>query len=409
MQTRPGSVQPAMSRTRSSRRVESALPVVRLLAEWMAIPSVNPAFLPPGDLRAGEGRMVASVVDHARRAGLDVECQVAAPDRCNVVVRLRPPGRIRYRILLAPHLDTVGEPNLDAQLRPRMEGGRLHGRGACDTKGSAAAMFQALLDVAETGTRPRETELVFVGLVDEENFQLGSRHYAALARKRGKAAAYRADLAIVGEPTRLEVVSAHKGDVWLQLRTRGVAAHGATPHLGRNAVTDMARVVLALEGDYSRQLGLRRPHPLLGRPTVNVGSIQGGTQPNIVPAVCEISIDRRFIPGETPESVDREIRAVLRQAGVKAEFVDLRGSPCAALETDPELPLVRQFLAAAGRKRTRGVHYFCDAAPLAAAGIPAIVFGPGDIAQAHTTGEWIAVDQLERARGILVKFLRSQP
>lgn len=398
-----------MPRSPSSGRSAANSPVARLLSDLIAVPSVNPAFLPAGDPRVGEARMVAELSERAIRAGLSVERQSVAAGRDNLVVRLTPAGKVRHRILLAPHLDTVGEPHLDPQLQPRFAAGRLFGRGACDTKGSVAAMFQALLDVAASGLRPAATELVFVGMVDEENFQLGSRHYAALSKKRGQAVQYRADLAIVGEPTRLEVVSAHKGDLWLQLRTRGVAAHGATPHLGRNAVTEMARVVLALEGDYAQELHRRRPHPLLGRPTINVGAICGGTQPNIVPAACEISIDRRFLPGETPTSVSREIQAVLRRAGVKAEFVDLRGYPCAALETDPALPRVGQFLSAAGKTRTQGVHYFCDAAPLAAAGIPAIVFGPGDIAQAHTTEEWIAVDQLEAATKILVTFLRNQP
>ncbi len=385
------------------------MPVAVLLEELLAIPSVNPAFLPDGDRRTGEANMVAALAEKAGRAGLTVELQTVATGRTNVVVRLTPPGRVRHRLLLAPHLDTVGEPNLDAQLRPRLAQGRLYGRGACDTKGCVAAMFQALLDVAASGPRPSATELVFVGLVDEENFQLGSRHYASLVRRRSTAVAHRADLAIVGEPTRLEVVSAHKGDVWVQLRTHGIAAHGATPHLGSNAITQMARAVLALEGEYAEELGQRAPHPLLGRPTINVGAIRGGTQPNIVPATCEASLDRRFLPGETPEGVEREILAVLQRAGVLAEFVDLRGYPCAALETDPRLPLVRQFLALAGRTETRGVHYFCDAAPLAAAGIPAIVFGPGDIAQAHTTEEWIELEQLESARRTLVEFLRAQP
>lgn len=353
--------------------------------------------------------MAQCLATRARRAGLTLERQSVAPERANLLVRLTPKGDLRNRILLAPHLDTVGEPNLEAQLKPRFEQKRLYGRGACDTKGSAAAMFQALLDVAEAGVRPAHTEIVFVGLVDEENAQLGSRTYASLARQRTHSDSLWADLAIVGEPTRLEVVSAHKGDVWLQLRTRGVAAHGATPQLGKNAVTEMARAVLALEGDYAAELRARSPHKLLGRPTINVGAIRGGTQPNIVPDSCEAALDRRFLPGETTAGVRREIQSVLRRAGVRAEFVDLRGAPCPSLETDPNLPLVRHFLRHAGRRRTRGVHYFCDAAPLAAAGIPAIVFGPGDIAQAHTSEEWIELEQLDAAREILVRFLRAQP
>ena len=406
----PGAAQvwDTMARTASIRRSSALPPVAGLLSELIALPSVNPAFLPAGDRRTGEAGVAAHLTELGQRAGLSVERQVVTPGRENLIVRLTPAGPARQRILLTPHLDTIGEPNLDPQLKPRTADGRIYGRGACDTKGCVAAMFQALLDVAASGSRPAGTELVFVGFVDEENAQLGSRFYADQARQGSQADALRADLAIVGEPTRLEVVSAHKGDVWLRLRTHGVAAHGATPHLGTNAVTAMARAVLALEVDYAAELRQRPAHPLLGRPTINVGAIRGGTQPNVVPALCEVDLDRRFLPGETSAGVQREIQTVLRRAGVRAEFVDLRSAPCAALETDPSLPLVQKFLKAAGRRRTRGVHYFCDAAPLAAAGIPAIVFGPGDIAQAHTSEEWIDVGQLEAARASLVTFLRAQ-
>ena len=378
--------------------------MVRLLRDLIALPTVNPAFLPDGDPRTGEARAADFVAATAAHAGLEIEFQPVSAGRRNVIARLRPSGRTRRRVLLAPHLDTVGEPALDAQLSPRIASGRVWGRGACDTKGCVAAMLSAVLRVAAAGPRPKETELVFLGLVDEENGQTGSRAYAKLAGKPE----YRAQLAVVGEPTRLEVVTAHKGDVWLRLRTRGKAAHGATPHLGVNAVHLMARVVDVLETTYRAQLS-RKSHPLLGAPTINVGSIRGGTQPNIVPSECVIAIDRRTLPGEKENGVRREITKVLRQAGLSATFDTLRTASCEALETDPALPEVAALLKAAGRERTVGVHYFCDAAPLSAGGIPAVVFGPGDIAQAHTSAEWISIASLERGTDILERFLRSQP
>ncbi len=375
-----------------------ASPIVRLLLDLIAVPSVNPAFLPLGDVRAGEARVGELVAETARAGGLDVTQVDAAPGRANIIARLRPSGPVKHRVLLAPHLDTVGFPALDALLRPKLASGRVIGRGACDTKGCVAAMLSAVLAVAKSGRRPISTEIVFLGLVDEENGQAGSRFHARHGDK--------ADLAVVGEPTRLEVVTAHKGDVWLQLRTRGRSAHGATPRLGRNAVHAMARVVEALEVDYSAELATRA-HPLLGSPTLNVGVIRGGTQPNIVPDECVISVDRRTLPGETEAGVKREIAALLRRKKLKAEFENLRLSACDPLETDPRLPLVRSLCRAAGRRRTLGVHYFCDAAPLAAGGIPSVVFGPGDIAQAHTDDEWISVASLERGAQVLEKFLRS--
>ena len=374
-------------------------PELRLLQELIALPSVNPAFLPPDDPRAGEAAVADYLTQLARRSGLDTSIQEVFPGRTNVVARLTPKGPVRHRVLLAPHLDTVGFPNLDALLTPSLKGDRLTGRGACDTKGCVAAMFSAVLAVAKSGVRPAATEIVFVGLVDEENGQGGSRYYAAHGDK--------ADLAIVGEPTRLQVVTAHKGDLWLQLKTHGRSAHGATPHLGRNAVLEMARVVEVLETRYAAMLR-RRTHPLLGSPTVNVGVIRGGNQPNIVPNECVISIDRRTLPGETEAGVKREIQTLLKQAGLTAEFDTLRLAPCEALETSPELPGVKALCRAARRRQTLGVHYFCDAAPLAAGGIPSVVFGPGDIAQAHTADEWISVESLRRGTAILEQFLRAQ-
>ena len=371
---------------------------VRLLQDLIALPSVNPAFFSDPNFH-GEHRVAEFLASAARRHGLEVESQPVVPGRSNLLVRLTPRGQVRHRVLLAPHLDTVGEPAYALQLKPVVRDGRVYGRGACDTKGSVSAYFQSLLNVTAAGPRPAHTEILFVGLIDEENMQLGSRHFASHGPK--------SDFAIVGEPTGLEIVTAHKGDVWLRLRTIGRPAHGATPHRGRNAVTAMSRIVLALETEYASELAARPAHPRLGRPTINVGRIDGGRQPNIVPAECIIDIDRRTLPGETEAGVRREIRALLQRQGLKASFDTLRTSPCEPLETNPDLPLVQALTRAAGRRTTRGVHYFTDAAPLAAGGIPSVVFGPGDIAQAHTEREWLAISQLENSILILERFLRG--
>jgi len=376
------------------------LPVVRLLRELVALPSVNPAFLPEGDARSGERWVADFIVSMAARSGLDVELTEVLPGRHNVFARLTPPvDRKRSRILLAPHLDTVGGEGA-ALFQPKLYGGRLSGRGACDTKGSVAAMLTVLMDMARRGARPASTEILFVGLIDEENQQAGSRHLARTG--------LRADLAIVGEPTRCQVVTAHKGDLWLEIETRGKAAHGSRPELGDNAVHRMAKVVDFLETTYARRLH-RQSHPLLGHATVSVGSIRGGRQPNIVPDRCTISVDRRTLPGQSASQVKREIASLLRQEGLEARLVDLRGAPCDPLETSVDLPSVRSLLSAARQRSPRGVHYFCDAAVLAGGGIPSVVLGPGDIAQAHTEDEWIRISQLEVATAILSRFLRALP
>lgn len=377
-------------------------PVARLLRELIALPSVNPAFLPPGDPNAGEQRVADFLAAFGAQAGLAVDFQPVLPNRRNVLLRYTPPGSIRHRVLLAPHMDTVGSiDGSNSIFSPVQSGGRIWGRGACDTKGCVAAMLTALVDVANGSQRPSETEILFAGLVDEENQQMGSRTFAR--------SSWRGDLGIVGEPTRLQVVAAHKGDVWARLETVGKSAHGSCPDRGINAVTSMARVVQLLEGDYAAELGRRPAHPLLGRPTVNVGMIRGGSQPNIVPDRCVIEVDRRTVPGETEAGVKREIRQYLAKNGCKVRLVDMKGVTAPPLETDPNLPWVRRFLAATGRKRTCGVTYFCDAAILAMGGTPCVVFGPGDIAQAHTAREWISVDSLERGTALLKRFLERLP
>ena len=416
----------------------------KLLAELIALPSVNPAFIPQSGTTARPARYYGekSVADFlatvAARAGLEVEFQkvdfegwaesLSSPNfqsglerlsphrnvRSNIIARLLPPGKIRQTILLAPHLDTVNAD--DSQFAPRRKNGRLYGRGACDTKGSVAAMLTALCELANTKSRPQETEIVFAGLVDEENAQAGSRAFVGQASRLSpffKKVSDRRDacptaLAIVGEPTRLRVVTAHKGSLWLHLETRGRAANGATPQLGQNAVHEMARIVDMLETDYAERLRRRR-HPLLGTATVNVGMISGGAQPNIVPDRCAITIDRRTLPGETESGVRREIAALLRAKRLPAKISSTKLAPCLPLETSPKLPLVRCFLRSVGQTRPAGVDFFCDAAVLAEGGIPSVVFGPGDIAQAHTADEWISLASLERGKNLLLRFLKSLP
>ncbi len=372
--------------------------VTKLLRELVALPSVNPAFLPANHPHAGEHRVAEFLAAVSARAGLDVQLENVLPNRPNLLAHLMPLGKVKQRILLAPHFDTVGVTS-EKQFSPKVAAGRLHGRGACDTKGSVAAMLSALAQVAKGKQRPTETEIVFCGLIDEENAQCGSR---ALGKR------IRADLAIVGEPTRLKLVTAHKGSLWLRLETRGKSAHGARPELGINAVHEAARIVDLLETKYARDLKQKR-HALLGNATINVGAISGGVQANIVPDHCVITADRRTLPGETESSVENELKALLKQEGLRAVLGDSKAAPCLPLETDTKLPLVRHMLRIFGQAKPAGVDYFCDASVLAQAGIPSVVFGPGDIAQAHTADEWISLAELEKATRMLVKFFESLP
>ena len=372
--------------------------VVKLLRDLIALPSVNNAFLPPGDPHAGEELVADYLKNRARKAGLEIETQATNSGRDNLIIRLKPLGQATHRIILAPHMDTVGG-DLDKIFRPTKKGERLHGRGACDTKGSVAVMFHAMEHLAKRH-RPTNTEIVFIGFVDEECNQTGSRAFSKLKLK--------ANLALVGEPTRCRVVTAHKGDLWLRLSTRGKAAHGARPELGRNAVHTMAKCIDTIETEYAQNLGKRR-HPVLGHPTINTGIVRGGSQPNIVPDVCEADLDRRTLPGESFTTISREIGEVLKKRGLKARLTNVKGYTCPAMETDPTLPMVQQLMRTVRQTKPLGVDYYCDAANITATGVPAIVWGPGDIAQAHTADEWISIRQIERGMDALTRFLLSLP
>lgn len=371
----------------------------QLLKELIAIPSVNPAFLPAGHPHGGEQRIADYIADLASKAGLEVEKQPVLDGRENVIIRVTPMGQIKRRILLAPHLDTVPVAD-EKQLTPHAAAGKLFGRGACDTKGSVATYLSALLALTEGQRRPKSTEIIFAGLVDEENAQGGSRVLSMSGMT--------ADLAIVGEPTRLKVVTSHKGDLWLRIQTRGKAAHGSRPELGRNAILEMAHVVDVLENDYAMELK-KKKHDLLGSGTINVGSIFGGTQPNIVPDQCEITADRRTLPGENQKSVFKELRDLFAATKLKATLLDLKGLDSPPLETNPENEIIQHLMKEARQNKPVGVEFFCDAAILAQGGIPSVVFGPGDIAQAHTADEWILTRQLGTACAVLNRFFDRQP
>jgi acetylornithine deacetylase/succinyl-diaminopimelate desuccinylase family protein len=374
-------------------------PEIRLLRELIAIPSINPAFQMGPNPGPGEQNLADFIAATAATVGLTINLTPVHPNRPNLLAILHPKKETRHRVLLVPHLDTVGVQSA-SQLNPLLKNGKLHGRGACDTKGCIAAMLTALIRTSRNRRRPSHTEIILATTVDEENGQSGSR---ALAQS-----SLQADLAIIGEPTLNRVVTAHKGNLWLEIETRGKAAHGCKPHLGRNAIHAMARVVEQLEGPYARQLKETR-HPLLGHPTINVGTIQGGRQPNIVPDSCTITIDRRTLPGETDRAVRQQIRQAITQANARARIVPVRSVPCPALETPHQQPFIQSLMQLARQRQPLGVDYFCDAAVLAASGIPSIVFGPGNIAQAHTRDEWIDTCQLTEATDLLSTYLTSLP
>ena len=389
----------ASSRRRDEiSRMAKHSPLSKLLCDLVSIPSINPS-LDHDNLGCAEEPVTAYLEELSQKAGLRTNRQKVIPGRDNLIVRLSPMKKAKQRIFLAPHLDVVPA-SLDA-FSPKISKGRLYGRGTCDTKASVACFFQAILDLSLSTNRPAQTEIVFVGLVDEEFSQSGSR---AFARKGPMG-----NLAIVGEPTGLQVVTAHKGSLWLQLETHGKAAHGSTPEKGENAILEMHHALDILFNEYSVLLRSKN-HPLLGSPTLSVGKILGGSQPNVVPNRCTVDLDRRTIPGEGIDTVITELKDLFQSLGKKAPKIKVsRRVPCPPLHTDSSMPYVQMLLNKARRRKTCGVPYFTDASPLSAGGTPSVVFGPGNIAQAHAENEWVDLNQVERAHSIILNFLKDLP
>ncbi len=365
-------------------------PVGRLLQDLVAIPSVNPCFANG----TGELQLANFISDYARRAGLEVHRQFVSEGRENVLIGLV--GRGQETVLWETHMDTVTAEGMSIPpFDPQIRDGKLFGRGACDAKASLAAMLQALVEVAQRGTPPRTVWLAAV--VDEENGFQGARQLLA--------GGMRADFGIVGEPTELQLVIAHKGTVRGSISTRGRSAHSSQPDKGINAILRMAKVLAALER-YDLELRMRF-HPLVGSPTLTVTMIEGGRGLNLVPDFCQVKVDRRTLPDEDPLAAWDELKRFLQSQPELLELEVEVGEPDlvnAGMAISPDAPVVQRMLAVCERVGLNpsviGVHYSSDASVLSQGGIPCLLFGPGSIHQAHTPDEWVDLEQVLAAQKV---------
>jgi len=374
--------------------------VIELLREMVATPSVTCSAHQGLDETHGEGRMVELVADFWRRSGVDYEIQTVEPGRENVVACIE--GGDGPALILEAHTDTVEVENMEiAPFDPVVKDGRVYGRGSCDDKASLAAMMIAVRNAAEKGLPGTVT------LAAAANEECGHGGVITLLEN-----GLDADGAVVGEPTSLQVVVAHKGACRLDITTHGVAAHSSEPHKGENAIYAMARIIQALEA-YAGELGDRPKHPLVSGPTCSVGMIDGGQAPNVVPDRCEISVDRRMIPGECTEDTEQELLGVIAAAaGDEVIWSSTLAFEDYTLETDPECWVARiarrATAAVTGDETVIGVQYGTDASNLSHAGIPSVVLGPGSIAQAHTAVEYVEIEQVEKAVLIYEKLCLQQ-
>jgi len=375
--------------------------VVALLRELVAIPSMNPFRSAKQEPGYGEARLASFVAAWLADAGLATETQEVAPGRPNVAARLDGPPDVAPLLFVA-HLDTVP---VEGMTVPPFDGavreGRLYGRGACDNKGSLAAMLAALRRVAAARSNPRP--LLFVGTADEESGYNGIRTFLntrpRVAQPPSAVPVHRPRAAIVGEPTALRIVIAHRGVARWTMTTRGKSAHSAHPEQGVSAIYRMAPLLAGLEA-LARQIAQRTPHPLVGPPTLSVGTIHGGLSVNTVPDRCVIEVDRRLVPGESAADAAAEVRALAERHNATMEGLFESGW----FEISPDAEIVRLACDAVrgvlGAAETVGVAYATEAPEVARAGIPCVVLGPGDAAQAHSADESISLDQLASAARI---------
>jgi len=355
-----------------------------LVEQLVAFDSVNPTLVPGG---AGEAEIGRFVAEWLEQHGIETEHEELAPTRANVVGRVRGSGGGRS-LMLNAHMDTVGLGGPDGALTPRVEGNRLYGRGSYDMKGSLAAI---MLVAAAATELELSGDLIITTVADEEALSIGSERIAETVQ---------ADAAIVTEPTGLGVAVAHRGFVWLELETRGRAAHGSRYDLGIDAIAHMGAPLVALTELDRRFEEEGENHPLLGRASVHASLIEGGTELSTYPERCLLKVERRTLPGETVELVENELRELAPDATVRSTF---SRDP---LETPPESPVVevltRNATAVLGAPpELIGVPFWTDAALFAAAGIPTVVFGPGGEG-AHADVEWVDLEHVERLVEILL-------
>ncbi len=344
-----------------------------LAAALVAIDSVNPALVPGG---AGEREIASFVADWCAARGLEVE--VLGEERPSVVATKRGVGGGRS-LLLNGHLDTVGVAGMEAPFEARIEGDRLYGRGAYDMKGALAAILLAATDA--TGLRG---DVIVTLVADEELASIGAEAVVASVS---------ADAAIVVEPTELRVAIAHRGFVGFELETEGVAAHGSRPDLGVDAIAKVGPILVAL-AELDQRLQAGPAHPLVGPASLHASLIEGGQELSSFPARCVLTGERRTIPGETVEQVERELRAIAGDASLR---IIASRDPLTTQSDHPFTELVRD---AAGAGDYTGELFWTDAALFAGAGIPTVLFGPAG-AGAHAAVEWVSLSSLDRVREVI--------
>lgn len=369
--------------------------LVALLRDLVQIPSVNTdrASKPPED------DMARYVAEYCNKLGMHVERLIMPADRPNVLASW--PGQEQgKRLVLTAHMDTVGIDGMADPFAAKIRDGKMFGRGACDTKGAAAVYLWTLAKIGRLGL-DLPWRIDFLGVCDEETGCNGS-HWLT---EQGVTA----DYMIVGEPTECHVATCHRGRHIVKLAVPGKAAHASLPHEGVNAIYRINDILNVLRRDWMPTLDRTR-HDRLGPATVAVTIVRGGVRDNIIPDRCELVMDARTVPGNDGRTFIDSLRAHVEPCARANGFEVTIETPNVrpALDTDPSSPLVVGLLDA--RKRfglpadPTALPFLTDASTFAKTGAACIVFGPGNIAQAHGINEYLELDQLFLAAEILLEF-----
>lgn len=368
--------------------------VVSLLQQLVRIPSVNPDNA-PGTEQIGEETLAIFLAGWLESIGAEVSLQEIKPGRPNLIARFAPLDG-RPRILLGPHLDTVGVDGMIVEpFGGEIRDGKIWGRGASDTKGPMAAMLWALHE-HQNLLADSPVAVDFVAFMGEESGQWGSKDFV---KRHGKDYSF----ALVGEPTSMQVVHVTKGSLWATLRAIGKAAHSSQPERGENAILKLTRALDQLDHHLGGQLATFT-HPVLGRSTMNVGMIRGGSRPNIVPDLAEAQIDIRITPAlAAAGGALKLLTETIAFHDLPIEIVNPHENP--PMETSAGHPMIQALLATDSRAALAGAPWFSDAAHLSSGGIPSICIGPGSIDQAHTVDEFIEIAALEAGAGFFASFI----
>jgi succinyl-diaminopimelate desuccinylase len=369
--------------------------LINCLSDMIAIPSVNPMGLDLNDEIYSEKNLVDYLYKRLNKSNIDVMLDKSIPKHPCLIGHLNVGAK--ETILLDAHLDTVSHLEMEIDpFDPQIKNDRIYGRGSCDTKASMAVYINAIENILSTGKKLKKN-IIIVGCADEE--------FSFSGIKRIEKNGLKADYAIIGEPTELKALHSHKGVLRCYIRATGESCHSSTPEKGENAIYRICEAVRRLE-NYHLSL-YKKKHDLLGSPTLSVGIIKGGTTVNTVPSSAYIDVDRRLIPGETPEQVFLELKNELK--GIRGISLD---SPYVGSSGfhEPQASPVCSLLSHHCSRHNHTLEYssasFGTHAPFyTALGIPSIVFGPGSIDQAHTKNEFVDKNEVIKARDILISIL----